>query len=91
MLILPKQLRKYFSVNYIAVLNNILKQFGIISKWLGYFITNNTINNNAYIRELSTIYTFNKKDKRIWCSRHILNYIAQLILFSKDKEAFKNL
>ena len=65
MLALPKQLRKHSSVNYIAVLNNILKQFGITSERLGYFITNNAINNDACIRELSTTYTFNKKDKRI--------------------------
>ena len=48
-LALPEQLSKYSSVNYIAVINNILKQFGIISKRLGFFITNNALNNNTAI------------------------------------------
>jgi len=64
-LALPKQLRKHSSVNYVAVLDNILKQFSITSKRLGYFIIDNAINNDSCIRELSIVYVFNKKDKRI--------------------------
>ena len=64
-LALPKQLRKHSSVNYVAVLDNILKQFSITSKRLGYFIIDNAINNDSCIRELSIVYIFNKKDKRI--------------------------
>jgi len=49
MLALLEQLSKHSSVNYAAVINNILKQFGIISKRLGFFITNNALNNNTAI------------------------------------------
>ena len=64
-LALLEQLSKHSSVNYAAVINNILKQFSIISERLGFFITNNALNNNTAIQELSTTYKFNKKFKWI--------------------------
>ena len=63
MLALLEQLSKHSGVNYIAVINDILKQFSIISERLGFFITDNALNNDAAIRELSTIYKFNEKFK----------------------------
>ena len=89
-LALPEQLGKHSSINYTAVINNILKQFSITSKRLGFFITDNASNNDTAIQELSTTYEFNKKSKQIQYSGHILNRVAQSILFSKDKKAFKN-
>ena len=90
MLALPEQLGKHSGVNYAAVINNILKQFGITSERLGFFITDNASNNDTAIRKLSTTYEFDEKSKRIRCSGHILNRVAQSILFGKDKKAFKN-
>ena len=91
MLALPEQLGKHSGVNYAAVINDILKQFGITSERLGFFITDNASNNDTAIRELSTTYEFDEKFKRIRCSGHILNRVAQSILFGKDKEAFENI
>ena len=49
MLVFLEQLGKHSSINYIIVINNILKQFGIISEHLGFFIPNNALNNNTTI------------------------------------------
>jgi len=49
MLALLEQLGKHSSVNYAVIINNILNQFGITSKCLGFFITNNALNNNTAI------------------------------------------
>jgi hypothetical protein len=49
MLALLEQFSKYSSINYTAVINNILRQFSIISEWLGFFITNNALNNDTAI------------------------------------------
>ena len=49
MLALPEQLSKHSSVNYIVVINDIIKQFGIMSKRLGFFITDNALNNDSAI------------------------------------------
>jgi hypothetical protein len=49
MLALLEQFSKHSGVNYIVVINDILKQFGIMSECLGFFITDNALNNNTAI------------------------------------------
>ena len=52
---------------------------------LRYFITN-----NIYIRDLAKLFSFNINYKRVYYTTYILNLVSQNILFSTNKEAYKN-
>ena len=90
MLTLPTQLSQHLGINYIEVISNILNTFKIIKERLSYFITNNAYINNTYLDYLVVKFSFNKAYRRTYYAYYILNLVTQQLIFSKNKEAFKN-
>lgn len=67
---------------------------GIIAEYnlghcLGYFVTDNASNNATCISALAEEFQFDAKSKWIRCSGHILNLVAQSILFGNEVDALE--
>jgi hypothetical protein len=56
---------------------------------LGYFVLDNTLNNNTTLVELAKILEFDLKERRLRCIGHILNLITKRYLFRQDLSVFK--
>jgi len=87
---LLEQLGRHIGINYAEVVSSILTHFGVSKERLGCFITDNAANNGICLDYLSLKFSFKKETCWIWCIAYTLNLIAQLILFRKDKDAYKN-
>jgi hypothetical protein len=57
------QFSRYFSINYTKVISSILKGYNITEERIGYFIINNTSNNNIALDQLAIIFNFKKDEK----------------------------
>jgi hypothetical protein len=64
-----------------ATLLPILRHFNITNEKLGYFILNNTTNNNTTLFKLAKSIKFQPKERRLRCISHILNLIVEQYLF----------
>ena len=87
---LLEQLGRHTGINYAEVVSSVLTHFGVSKEKLSYFITNNAANNSICLDYLSLKFGFKKETYQIRCAAYTLNLIAQLILFRKDKDAYKN-
>ena len=67
----------------------LLQRFGITGTNLGYFVLNNTPNNNTTLVELLKSIGFDPKVKRLYYMGHILNLIAKAYLYGQDISNFK--
>ena len=76
-------------IDQCAVLYPLLQRFGITSDNLGYFVLDNTSNNDTILKELGKIMGFNPTKKRLRCIGHIINLIAESYLFGQDYALFK--
>ena len=72
------------------VIDEILKAFGVRPERVGYFVTDNASNNDTTIRHLAIAYDFNDIERRCRCAPHIINLVAQTMMFGIDKDAFEN-
>ena len=54
---------------------------------MGYFIADNTDNNNTYINDLSTEFGFNLLYRRLYYIGHVINLVAYTLLFGVDLSA----
>lgn len=88
LLSLPRQYGKHSGANIAESVAAIIAQYNIADK-LGYFITDNASNNKTCLEHLADEFAFNYKQRWIRCSGHILNLIAQQILFGQDADALE--
>ena len=72
------------------VISDVLTYFKVTKESLSYFVTNNTKNNNTCLNYLATVFNFKKDNQRIQYTAYTLNLITQLIMFRKNKDAYKN-
>jgi hypothetical protein len=76
--------KKLIKIDQCAILYPLLKRFGITSTNLGYFILDNTPNNNITLVELRRRMNFEPKNKQLQYIRHIINFIAEAYLFGQN-------
>jgi hypothetical protein len=67
----------------------LLTRFSISTSNLGYFVLNNTSNNNTTLVELLKTIGFNPKAKRLRCIGYIFNLIAEQYLYGQDVSKFE--
>jgi hypothetical protein len=72
-----------------TVLLPVLQHFGITDDKLGYFVLNNTSNNDTTLDELAKSIKFLPAERRLRCMGHILNLIAKQYLFGQDASSFE--
>ena len=87
---LPEQISRHSGINYAEVVGNTLDSFNISKERLGYFVTDNASNNDTALDTLAVKYSFIKEHRRTRCACHVLNLVAQSIMWGKDKESFEN-
>jgi hypothetical protein len=66
----------------------ILTEFGIEDTQIGYFVADNASENDTCLEDLAFEYGFNKEWHRLRCMGHIINLVAQMLLFGKDPDGF---
>jgi hypothetical protein len=77
--------------NITEVVNKVLQDFSITPGKLGYFIPDNTTNNDTCITALGKTYKWSKSKvhtRRLRCFGHIINLVTQAFLFRSESEVF---
>jgi hypothetical protein len=85
---MPAIFKLISNLDQYAVILPVLRKFGIISKNLGYFVLDNTSNNNTILVEFSKKLDFVPKQRRLWYTSHVFNLIAETYLFGQDTKSF---
>lgn len=85
---LPKLKGSHTAVNIAAVINDLLVRFGLLGR-IGNFITDNASDNRAALSVLATRYSFITEQRYVLCMGHVINLVAQQILFGNDVDAFE--
>jgi hypothetical protein len=66
-----------------------LSSYGVTSDRIGWFVANNTLNNDTCLKALSDLLKFEATERRLRCAGHIFNLVAYSILFSIDNANLK--
>lgn len=66
----------------------VIKDYGFGDK-LGFFVLDNASSNDTCVAELGRQFNFDPKERRLRCVGHILNLIAQELLYGNDYEKFR--
>jgi hypothetical protein len=72
------------------IVQEIIDSFGIPRDKIGYFVLDNAHPNNTALEFLAAHYGFRPRHRRLRCGPHILNLVAQVMMFGIDKESFEN-
>lgn len=88
LLSLPRQQGKHTGASIADNVAGIIAEYGLEHS-LGFFITDNASNNATCISALADEFRFNAKAKWIRCSGHVLNLVAQSILFGNNVDALE--
>ena len=83
LLSLPEVLKSYSGANIAGCVLAIVKEYQIQER-IGYFVTDNATNNDSAIQSIAASLGFSAKYRRLRCVGHILNLVAQSILFGTD-------
>jgi hypothetical protein len=89
LLSLPQQHSKHSGYNMAESVGAIISEYGLQEK-IGYFITDNAYSNSTCLDWLALEFGFSKDEAWIRCVGHILNLVAQSVLFGKDEAAFED-
>jgi hypothetical protein len=87
---LPKLNRAHTGNNIALVAATILRLFSVNDTSVRYFMLNNASNNNTAVKSLAQEFNFTASKRRLRCCCHILNLGAQLVIWGKDRSAYKN-
>ena len=79
------------SIDQAQVILPLFEHFGITRANLGYFVLDNTPNNDTTLQELAKTMGFDPKTKRLRCIGHVLNLIAKAYLFGQDVSDFEKI
>jgi hypothetical protein len=67
-----------------------LQAFGVDAAKLGYFMLDNSYNNDSAIKKLASKYGFIASHRRLRCGAHTINLVGQAVIFGSNKDAFNN-
>ena len=68
----------------------LFERFNITGENLGFFVLDNTTNNDTTLIELSKLLDFDPKERRLRYIGYIINLIAEQYLFGQDSKSFKD-
>jgi hypothetical protein len=66
----------------------VIKDYGFNNK-LGFFVLDNALSNDTCVEELARLFGFNADEHRLRCIGHILNLIAQELMYGNNYEKFR--
>jgi hypothetical protein len=76
------------ATNIASQISKLLYHFSLIARF-SYAITNNALENSAYIAILNKELSINPSERYILCISYIINLVAYEVLFRSDVEAFE--
>ncbi|KAM3448845.1 hypothetical protein NHJ6243_010059, partial [Beauveria neobassiana] len=85
---LPRIEGRHSGENLADRVSEIIHEYNIEGR-IGYFITDNAESNDTCLDHLAVELGFNKQQRRLRCSGHIINLVARSILFGTDADAFE--
>lgn len=88
LLSLPRQQGRHTGTNIADNVACIIAEYGL-DRSLGFFITDNASNNASCMLTLANEFQFSARARWIRCSGHILNLVAQSILFGANADALE--
>lgn len=88
LLSLPRQQGRHTGTNIADNIACIIAEYGL-DRSLGFFVTDNASNNATCMLTLAEEFQFSTRARWIRCSGHILNLVAQSILFSGNTDALE--
>jgi hypothetical protein len=72
------------------VVSKTLQEFSIGLATVGYFVLDNTSNNDSAVQAIAQKISFNAVHRRLRCGPHTLNLVGQMLLWGKDADAYDN-
>lgn len=88
LLALPHQEGNHSGYNMTNNIGDVISQWGLEKK-IGYFITDNASSNATCLDYLGKEFGFVHNEAWIRCSSHVLNLVAQAVLFGEEEHAFE--
>lgn len=88
---LPQLLGAHSGANMAQVVLTVLKDFGISSSRVGYFMLDNASNNDAAIASIADSIGFSTTHRRLRCAPHTLNLVGQTLLWGSNQDAYDNI
>ncbi|XWX00767.1 hypothetical protein V2A60_008788 [Cordyceps javanica] len=85
---LPRIESRHSGENLADRVSEIIHEYNIEGR-IGYFVTDNAESNDTCLDHLAVELGFNKQQRRLRCSGHIINLVARSILFGTDADAFE--
>ncbi|KAM3537406.1 hypothetical protein ARSEF1564_009669 [Beauveria bassiana] len=85
---LPRIEGRHSRENLADRVSEIIHEYNIEGR-IGYFVTDNAESNDTCLDHLAVKLGFNKQQRRLRCSGHIINLVARSILFGTDVDAFE--
>ncbi|KAM3505831.1 hypothetical protein MY10362_002714 [Beauveria mimosiformis] len=85
---LPRIEGRHSGENLADRVSEIIHEYNIEGR-IGYFVTDNAESNDTCLDHLAVELGFNKQQRRLRCSGHIINLVARSILFGTDADAFE--
>lgn len=88
LLALPSMYGSHTGVNIATSISKILAYFGIGDNF-GHAIADNASENTACLNHLSELLNIDLDKRRVMCMGHVINLVAQEVLFGSDIDAFE--
>lgn len=88
LLSLPQQTGRHLGVNLAETIGGVISDYNLEDK-LGFFITDNADSNSTCLDAMALEFGFDKEQRWIHCVCHVMNLVAQAVLFGKDSDAFE--
>lgn len=85
---LPRVRGSHTAANIAGSISHLLERFDVQYK-IGNLVTDNASENHACIEILGSKYSFNANERHVLCIGHVINLVAQSVLFGSDTDAFE--
>ena len=87
---LPVLLGHHSGANIASIVSSTLQDFKIDGERLGYFVLDNATNNDTAVEVMADKFDFFAPHRRLRCTCHIINLVAQTVIWGKDRDIFEN-
>jgi hypothetical protein len=87
---LPQLMGAHSGDNIAQAVLTVLKDFGISSSQVGYFMLDNASNNDSAIKAIADKIDFTAAHRRLCCAPHTLNLVGQTLLWGNNQDAYDN-
>jgi hypothetical protein len=77
--------------NIAEVIRIVLQDYRVSPETLGYYVLDNATKNDTCVESLANDFKFSAGERRLRCAGHVINLVAQAMLFGTDSEVYETL